>query len=131
MQLHHDLDKLRATRAEIAVIGNGAPMFIAGFRETTGYAGRLYTDPTLAVYRAAQLRRGLRTLLAVGAVTRTVSSLRRGFRQGKTQGDALQQGGTLVVSRDGTIVWRHISQGPGDHATTAAIVAALGTVAAA
>ena len=36
MQLHHDLDKLRATRAEIAVIGNGAPMFIAGFRETTG-----------------------------------------------------------------------------------------------
>ena len=52
MQLH------RASIPNLVMIGNGAPMFIAGFREMTGYTGPIYTDPSLAVYKAAQLKRG-------------------------------------------------------------------------
>jgi hypothetical protein len=107
------------------VIGNGAPHFIAGFRETTGYPGPILTDPSLAVFRAAELRRGLRTVLTLGTALRTVGSLRRGYRQGATAGDALQQGGTLVIARDGRILYHHISDGPGDYAPSAAIEEAL------
>lgn len=125
MQLHRDHHLLAAAGISLQVIGNGAPMFIAGFRETTGYDGAIYTDPSLAVFRAAELKTGLRTVLTASALTRTIGSLRRGFRQGRTQGSALQQGGVLVVATDGTVLWQQVSEGPGDNATAAEIVAAL------
>lgn len=117
MQLHHKHDAIEAAGAQLHVIGNGPRMFIAGFRETTGYDGSLYTDPTLAAYRAAGLRSGISTVLTIGTLTRTVGAFRRGFRQGRTRGSALQQGGVLVVARDGELLWRHVSEGPGDNAT--------------
>ncbi len=125
MQLHHETRRLHDAGLSLNVIGNGAPMFIAGFRETTGYRGPVYTDPSLAVYRAAELRSGLRTVLAPGPLLRTIGALRRGFRQGRTQGSALQQGGVLVIARDGRVLWHHISSGPGDNATAAEIIAAV------
>lgn len=111
MQLH------RAGIPNLVVVGNGAPMFIAGFRETTGYDGPIYTDPSLEVYKAAQLKRGVGTVLTFGAAKATIGSLRRGFRQGKTQGDATQQGGVLVIARDGRVLYHHISDHPGDNAS--------------
>ena len=125
MQLHRRHEDVRAAGAEIFVIGNGAPMFIEGFRETTGYTGPVYTDPSLAAYRAARLERGVRTLLSVGAAARTVGALARGFRQGRTQGDNLQQGGALVVARDGTVLWHHVSKSPGDNADPDQIIRVL------
>ena len=107
------------------MIGNGAPSFIAGFRETTGYVGPLYVDPSLAVHRAAELRHGLGTVLTMGTISRTFGAMRRGFRQGKTAGNVLQQGGTLVISSAGEVMWHHISEGPGDNATMTEIVETL------
>ena len=125
MQLHRDEPLLQASGLALHVIGNGAPTFIAGFRETTGFTGAIYTDPSLAVFRAAELRSGLRTILSLGAIARTFGSLRRGFRQGRTQGSALQQGGVLVIAPDGGVRWQHVSSGPGDNATAVEIVAAV------
>jgi len=101
----------------LVVVGNGAPMFIEGFRETTGFTGPIYTDPSLEVYKAAQLKRGMGTMLKLGAAAATFGSLRRGFRQGKMQGDATQQGGVLVIAPDGRILYHHISAYPGDNAS--------------
>ena len=111
MQLH------RANVPNLVIIGNGAPNFIEGFREATGYTGPIYTDPTLAVYKAAQLKRGVFTVLKLRAAAATVGALRRGFRQVGTQGDATQQGGVMVVAPDGRILYHHISQYPGDNAS--------------
>ena len=63
--------------------------------------------------------------LTIGTVVRTVGAFRRGFRQGRTRGPALQQGGTLVVARSGAVLFRHISEGPGDNASVDTIVASL------
>ena len=126
MQLHRDLSRIRARGAELYVIGNGSPSFIAGFRETTGYTGIVFTDPSLEVFRAAELRRGLFTVLNVATIARSVRSIRRGFRQGRTQGSALQQGGVMVVARDGRVLWHHISEGPGDNASADQILTAIG-----
>jgi len=125
VQLHEYEAEIRAAGAELYVIGNGTPNFIAGFRDTTGFTGTMLTDPSLAVYRAAELRRGLRTFVSLGAAARTVGALARGFRQGRTQGDALQQGGVLVIARDGRVLWQHISESPGDNADPEQIVRVL------
>lgn len=125
MQLHRDIDKIRAAGAELHVIGNGTPNFIAGFRETTGWDGPLYTDPSLEVYKAAQLKRGVTTVLNLKAIMPTVRAFARGNRQGWTQGDQWQQGGVLVVAPSGDVRWHHASERPGDNATAAQIIAAL------
>lgn len=123
MQLHRDIDKLEATGAKLFVIGNGAPHFIAGFREQTGWQGPLYTDPSLKAYEAAQLERGVgRTLNPLGLVG-GIKAFAAGHRQGSVQGDAWQQGGVLVVAPGGEIRWQHVSRRPGDLATTEEIVA--------
>jgi hypothetical protein len=125
VQLHRDIDVIHRAGAELCVIGNGGPSFIAGFRDTTGYVGPLYTDPSLAVFRAAELRYGLRTVLTFAALARTVGAFRRGFRQGRTRGSALQQGGVLVIAPDGRVLWHHVSSGPGDNASANQIAAAV------
>src|SRR5262245_52760613 len=125
VQLHRRIDDLKASGAEVYVIGNGTPSFIAGFRETTGWQGPIYTDPSLEVYKAAGLKRGvLKTLNPIGAI-RSIGTLRRGFRQGRTQGDSWQQGGVLVIAPGGDVLWTHASEGPGDNATPDQILAAL------
>lgn len=125
VQLHRDVDKIRAAGAELYVIGNGAPNFIEGFRETTGWDGPLYTDPSLEVYKAAQLKRGVTTTLDPKSILPALRALRRGSRQGLTRGDAWQQGGVLVVAPNGDVKWHHASERPGDNASGSQILAAL------
>lgn len=125
MQLHRDIDKLRAAGLDLYVIGNGTPNFIAGFREQTKYDGPVYTDPSLAAYRAAELKRGVARTFDPRALGKTVSAFMQGHRQGRTQGDPWQQGGVLVVAPGGEVRFHHASERPGDNATVDQIVAAL------
>ena len=125
MQLHRGIDKLEAKGAGVYVIGNGTPNFIAGFREQTKYQGPIYTDPSLAVYKAAQLERSVTGTLDPRGLAGGVRAFFKGHRQGPTQGDAWQQGGVLVIAQDGTIKYQHASERPGDNASVAQIAAAL------
>ncbi|MGE5186039.1 MAG: AhpC/TSA family protein, partial [Acidobacteriota bacterium] len=88
--------------------------------------GAVFTDPSLEIYKAAQLERGFWKTVNLGGAIASVGAMKRGFRQGKTQGDATQQGGVLVVGKDGSVVLHHISRYPGDNAKPADIVHALG-----
>lgn len=125
VQLHREADKIRGAGATLVVIGNGAPHFIAGFRELTGYDGPLYTDPSLATFEAAKLKRGVTRTLDPRGVLTSLKALSRGQRQGRTQGDPWQQGGLLVIAPGGEVLWQHASERPGDNATAADVVRAL------
>ena len=125
MQLHQHVDQIHAAGAELFVIGNGSPIFMEGFRESTHYTGGLYTDPSLEVYKAAGLKRGLLKTFNPRSGLAALGTLKDGFRQGRTQGDALQQGGTLVVSTRGDILWAHVDRFAGDHASPEEILRAL------
>jgi AhpC/TSA antioxidant enzyme len=125
VQLHREIDAIRAAGGELYVIGNGSPSFIAGFRDETGYTGALYTDPSLATYRAAELVRGVLTTLDPRSLGGALRAFRRGQRQGRTQGDPWQQGGVLVIDVTGEVVWHHASARPGDNASASEIVGAL------
>lgn len=125
MQLHREIGAIRAAGAELFVIGNGTPNFVAGFREQTGWDGPLYTDPSLAVYRAAELKRGVANTFDPRVIGSTIRAFARGFRQGRTRGDTWQQGGVLVVAPTGDVKWHHVSGRPDDNASAAEILAAL------
>lgn len=125
VHLHARLDAIESKGARMAVIGNGSPSFIDGYRDETRWTGPIYTDPSLAVYKAAELKRGVTTVLDPRALAPTLKAFLRGGRQGRTQGDQWQQGGSLVVGTDGTVLWHHVSDRPGDNAPASEIVAAL------
>lgn len=125
VDIQKDLAAIRARNAEVYVIGSGTPNFIEGFREETKWDGAIYSDPSLATYRAAELKRGVASTLDPRSLGKALSAFRSGSRQGRTQGDQWQQGGVLVVKPDGKIVWQHASNRPGDNATNAQILAAL------
>ncbi|MCX5748416.1 MAG: peroxiredoxin-like family protein [Proteobacteria bacterium] len=125
MQLHRDGHLITEAGARLVLVGNGGPSFIAGFREATGFTGPIYTDPSLAVFHAAQLKRGMRTVMNLGSLTGSIGAYRRGFRQDGKQGDALQQGGVVVIAPDNRVLWHHISDRPGDNADAQTIANAL------
>ena len=124
MQLHRAMDKFEAKGAALHVIGNGTPNFIAGFREQTMFDGPVYTDPSLAVFKAAELKRSLAATIDPRGILGGIRAFAAGHRQGRTQGDATQQGGVLVI-KGGEIVWHHASERPGDNASAEQILAAL------
>lgn len=87
----------------------------------------LFTDPSRKSYEVAGWRRPLGTaVLGLGATLKaSVRAMKGGFRQGKTQGDAFQLGGVLLVSPDGRVLFEHTEKTAGDHADVASILTAL------
>jgi hypothetical protein len=126
VQLHREKDRISAAGADLYVIGNGTPNFIAGFRETTHYTGPIYTDPSLAVYKAAELKRSVTSTLDPRGFGKALRAFASGHRQAVIpQGDQWQQGGVLVIAPTGEIRWHHISGRAGDDATVDQIVRAV------
>jgi hypothetical protein len=126
VQLHGIEDKLAAKNAHLVVIGNGAPNFIAGFRKTTGYTGTLYTDPSLATYKAAAFTsKGAIGLLSPKVIAAGIRAMSSGHFQGTQQGDAFQNGGVYVVKPSGEVSFSFVSQFSGDHPSLESVLAAL------
>jgi alkyl-hydroperoxide reductase/thiol specific antioxidant family protein len=127
VQLHRVRDEIHARRAELFIIGNGAPDFAQAFREHLGIATPVYTDPSLATYRLLDFKRGVTDVLLSPKVwANAARAWRGGFRQGRVQGDPWQLGGVLVVRADETVAYRYASAAAGDHPPVADVLRALG-----
>jgi hypothetical protein len=113
--------------AKLAVIGNGQPWMAKSWARHNDFppAVAVLTDPARKSYDVAGLKRSFAATLKPAAAVSFVRALRRGFRQGRTLGDPWQQGGALVVRPGGQVVFRHVSSGPGDHASASTLLAAL------
>ena len=101
-----------AAGAGLAVVGLGTPAFAKAFREDAGWRGPIYVDAEAKAYAAAGLvRAGPLRLLRPRVLLAAVRARKQGFRQGKTQGDPWQMGGTLVVAPRDRVVyaWRNAS----------------------
>ena len=85
-------------------------------------------DTSLAAYKAAEFKAGMGSPLRL--VRNGIRAFRKGFRQVKTQGDAFQLGGVLVVDRGGNVLFYFASREAGDHPPIADIHAALAHAAA-
>jgi len=116
---------IRAKNAELVVIGNGSVEQAEQFRREQMLTFPLYTDPSLESYRQARLNRGLGSTFHPKVVLRGISAFRQGFRQTRTLGDPLQQGGVLVILAGGVLRFEYVSKEAGDHPEVARILDAL------
>ncbi|MCA9664439.1 MAG: AhpC/TSA family protein [Myxococcales bacterium] len=112
----HELDEHGLA---VAFIGSGDVQSMRAFREDFGLADKplsLYTDETLASYRAAGLARSMWGVLGPRALGQTLAAAGRGYRQRSRAGDGSQQGGALIVDADGVLRFYFRSRSLGDRA---------------
>lgn len=112
--------------ARLVVIGNGTPNFMGPFRKATGYRGRLYSDPSLDVYKTMDYKRSLASMFGAQTLGAGFQALKGGHLQKGIQGDALQLGGAVVIGPDGVVLYYFQSQVAGDHPPVAELLGALG-----
>jgi hypothetical protein len=120
-------DEFERAGATLAVIGNGWPAMAKSFAEHVGFppSVRFLTDPKREAYQAAKLKHSMLATLGPRAAANFLRAFRKGFRQGRTQGDPWQQGGTLIVRPGGEVAWKYVSEEPGDHPAPETILAKL------
>jgi hypothetical protein len=121
-------DEFAKAGGKLALVGNGWPAMAKSWAEHVGFqpSVAMLTDPTRKAYDLAGMKRStVLTLFNPLSLARWGLAFLRGFRQGRTAGDAWQQGGALVVQPGGKICWRYVSLGPGDHPSPARLLAAL------
>ena len=95
------------------------------FRDQFQVGGTIWLDRQRRAYQQLNFTRGaFSTLLDPRAALNAARALSKGFMQGRTQGDAFQQGGVLVVRRGGEPVYFYASKVAGDMAPMAEVIAA-------
>jgi hypothetical protein len=125
-------DEFVKAGGRLVVVGNGWPAMAKSWAEHVGFppSVTVLTDPSRKAYDLAGMKRSVvLTLLNPRSVVRWGRARMKGFRQGRTAGDAWQQGGALVVQPGGKVTFRYISLGPGDHPAPKELVSALARAA--
>lgn len=124
-QLSEIRDQIKSQGAQIMYIGNGSPHFIKAFKEDLHIADEVYTDPSLKVFHAAQLKRNAWDTIGPKAALKALKLFAQGHRQTGIQGDSFQQGGMLVISPQNKLLFQHISSSTGDYASEKDVLKAL------
>ena len=115
-------DALEEAGVTLAFVGNGSPLMARDFQRNFGITATLFTDPGRRSYAALGLERSFGLWKSLGRGHRATKA---GFRQGKIQGDAWQQGGVVLFDREGNVRWKHADSGAGDQADLSAFKAAV------
>jgi hypothetical protein len=118
-----------ATEAEelgtLAIVSTGSVDHGRDFEKTHGEGLRSLVDSERKTYQVLSFKRGGWSSLDPRVYLRGVQAATKGFMQGRTRGDAMQQGGVLVVAAGGEPVFFQRSEFAGDHATLEQILSGL------
>lgn len=114
--LQEQMETFQQLKIRIVVIGNGQPNFIEGFRNDTAFQGEVFTDPSLKTYQLLNFKKGVASLLGLKTIKSAFNALKTGYGQKGIQGDALQQGGVVVIHPVDTPVYFYMNNEAGDHA---------------
>ena len=109
------LPELERLGVSVVLVGNGPPQALGAFTRDLNLDGRrvtVVTDPSLASYRAAGLRRP--RMHGPRAVIETLQALGAGYMKRRRAGDAMQLGGAFLVDDAGRVVYHHRNKTPGD-----------------
>jgi peroxiredoxin len=123
--LRDEYDKLAAAGIQVVIIGNGSPEEGALFQFSHQLPFKLLVDPQRTAYQAANLPRNISGILNFSTLFGGMKAMLQGYRQGKRQGDPLQQGGSLLIDTNGNIIFAHRNSSPGDEAQTKDILNAI------
>ena len=107
------------------LIGNGPPASIEDFIERFLLVAKpvtVVTDPQLESFRAAGLVRSWWATIGPRALWDFARETGRGHLNRRVDGDARQQGGTLLVDNKGQLVWYHRNESMGGYPSTVDVV---------
>lgn len=116
---------MQALGARLVFVGTGSPPMAGSFAREHAGAWPVLSDPARRAFAAAGMKRGLGSLLRLRFLKNALRAWRSGFRQGKVQGDPWQQGGVLVLDREGVLVHQQLDGAAGDVLDLDAVVAAV------
>lgn len=122
------LEELHDLGVRTVFIGNGEARHIARFTERFALSDKqveIVTDPSLAIFEAAGLVRSVWAAYGPLAIRDMVRATGHGHVTRLGEGDALQQGGTVLIDAAGNVAWYHRNLSKGGHAPTVAIVDAV------
>jgi peroxiredoxin len=122
------LDELAALDVVTILIGNGDARYIAAFRERQrleGYLVMIVTDATLGSHRAAGFGRSLWATYGPRALWADLRAMGKGYSLATRQGDGLQQGGVLLIDRDGRLAFRQAASAAPEPVSAAVILEAV------
>jgi hypothetical protein len=88
------------------------------FRTAMKLTSPVWVDTQRLTYKALKFTRGAKTILNPRSLFNALRALSKGHRQHKTQGDALLNGGVLIVRQSGECAYAWASQVAGDHPKT-------------
>jgi hypothetical protein len=107
-------------------VGLGKPEEARAFRERSGWPGTVLVDAKGEAYRALAFgRTTLFGALRPAVLKAALRARKAGHRQGKTQGDPWQLGGTVVVAPGDRLLLVHRDRGVEDEASVDALLEAL------
>jgi peroxiredoxin len=125
-QFRPHIQEIREAGGDLVVVGTGGPSFAKAFQKDLGISDvEVYIDSARRAYDLAGFRRDVSGLVHPRAVWNYLRAFFSGHRYKGMQGDALQQGGVLVVALDGALVFRFVSKVSGDHPEAEQVVAAV------
>jgi hypothetical protein len=113
----------------LVIVGQGSLAQGVDFNKTHGKGLRALVDSEREAYKVLNFQWGVVRTLGAPSLVRGLSALRKGFIQGSTQGDAFQQGGTLVLAPRGKPIYFQRSAFAGDHPDVKVVLAALAEAA--
>lgn len=125
------LAELRREGKRVVLVATSAPNRIPAFAKRMHLDSgqvEVVTDPSLETHKAANLVRSVGSLINV----RTIADAVRLYAQGHFSthepgdGDIFQQGGALLVDRDGTVLFQHANRDMTDHFSMNDVCDALG-----
>jgi peroxiredoxin len=119
VQIWRDRENYQRGGAKIIFIGNGSPQFIKIFKEDLNIKDApVFTDPSLASFRAVGFRRGFLAALGPKSLLNGRKLFKEGHKQGESfnreTGDLWQLGGVVAINPDGRVGYHYISLATGD-----------------
>ena len=118
-------DDIKAARAVLVFVGNGAVPFAKNFADTQVPGFEVYTDPSRESYQALGLKRSALGTLGPRSLFAALRSTRAGHVQTSVEGDGFQLGGFFAVAKGGEIRYAEVYSSAGDRPNVHAALAAL------
>jgi peroxiredoxin len=128
VQLHRARDEIERAGVRLVLIGQATPRQAQHFRRRQAIELPVLADEKRATYKTAGAKIAtFGELLGPRVVAKgIVTSARTGAVQGRTIGHPAQLGGTMLIRRDGSVAWAHMSEDASDTASVKEILDAVG-----
>ena len=120
--------QIRALGARTVIIGNGSIEALGEFAERYSAEVDFFTDPGRLAYEALGMLYGMGGWNSFKMLSMGIRAHRAGFRQGRTEGHPLQQGGVFLFDQSGDLILAHRDTTAGDHLPPDRILDVLGKI---